>query len=90
MPSFFPTVSWSLYGGDAICQPAWSIGTRHLLWPWLVRRAVRWVLPAMERVAEVLLVAKRLIVFGFHAAVTLRPAISFVFNFLYYFRLGAW
>lgn len=89
---FLPNVALVLYGGVLYAMQAWSIGTEeqfYLLWPWLVRRAgPRWMLPAIGGVLLVLLVAKRLIVFGFHAAVpTPGPAISFAFNFLYYFRL---
>jgi len=88
---FLPNAAVVLYGGLPYAVQAWSIGTEeqfYLIWPWLVRWAGRRILSAVGGVLLVLLLAKRLVVFGFHTAQPdPGPVLSFAFNFLYYFRL---
>ena len=86
-----PNVALVLYGGIPFLSQAWSIGTEeqfYLLWPWVLRRAGRHVLPVVGGIFLLLLGAQRLIVVAFHAAQpTPGPWLNFAFTFLFYFRL---
>ncbi|MBJ6111415.1 acyltransferase [Hymenobacter sp. BT523] len=86
-----PNVALVLYGGIPFLPQAWSIGTEeqfYLLWPWVLRRAGRHVLPVVGGVFLLLLGVQRGIVLAFHAAQpTPGPELDFAFGFLYYFRL---
>lgn len=86
-----PNVSLVLAGGVPYLLQAWSIGTEeqfYLLWPWVVRGAGKRVLPVVGGVLLALLLAKRLIVLGYHTAGPSAGSwLTFAFNFLYYFRL---